>query len=150
MALCAVGSAKREAVSDDRFAGELCSEDCFVSADLSIICLPGADSPKLVQFASTALHCSTSGSSVGKAMLRGRRTMHDDSVMFQKQEATNTKIELDNGEEGGKVSFSGSACSHAAGKEEHNYALEVIYACLFVPSKACTITILVSLGASMF
>lgn len=64
--------------------------------------------------------------------------------MYTRQEATNTKIELDNGEEGGKVSFSGSACSHAAGKEEHNYSLEVIHDCLLLPFKACSTTIIVA------
>lgn len=41
------------------------------------------------------------------------------------QEAENTKIELTNGDDGGKVSFSGTARSHAAGSEEHKYALQL-------------------------
>lgn len=46
-------------------------------------------------------------------------------LLWWAQEAQDPKIELSNGEKGGNVSFSGSAQSHAAGAEGHQYALEV-------------------------
>ena len=41
------------------------------------------------------------------------------------QDVADPKIELTNGDAGGKMSFSGMGHSHAAGPEDHEYAIEV-------------------------
>ena len=50
---------------------------------------------------------------------------YDRSLCMNLQEAKDPRISLENDAEGGKVSFSGKARSHAVGPEDHDYALDV-------------------------